>query len=418
MYMVCTGQNFSFMVYTQLVLDTRRKKDSSIYTVKLRITYNRIQKYYLTGFKMTQVEFDEVMKDKPAKKYQDKRIQLDHLELKAKKIISKLEAFSFNQFEEKYFENSNAGKSIYEMYEAVIKAKTEEGKISTAVNYSCSMNSLQKFAPGLSYIDVTPQFLKLYEKHLLENGKSISTVGIYLRPLKAILNEAIEKKYLPANNYPFGKRKYTIPESRNIKKALEKEDFKKIIDYIPTEHKSYEDRAKDFWLLSYLCQGMNPKDILLLPKDSIENDFIKFIRQKTKDTIRTGITEIVVPLLPETKTIIEKWKSSNEESSYLFDFIKPEMTPVDIYKTVMQFVKMTNEYMKRIANKVEVKKKVTCYTARFQFTKAMIEAGVSLEYIRQCLGHKNATTTMRYIGSFENSTRHEIASKHLLNFAS
>ena len=84
------------MIYTQLVLDTRRKKDSGIYTVKLRITYNRIQKYYLTGFKMTQVEFDEVMKNPPPKKYQDKRIQLDHLEFKAKKIISKLEAFSFN----------------------------------------------------------------------------------------------------------------------------------------------------------------------------------------------------------------------------------------------------------------------------------------------------------------------------------
>jgi integrase len=405
------------MIYTQLVLDTRRKKDSGIYTVKLRITYNRIQKYYLTGFKMTQVEFDEVIKDPPPKKYQDKRIQLDHLELKAKKIISKLEAFSFNLFEQKYFENSKAGKSIYELYHTVIKTKTEEGKISTAVNYSCSMNSLRKFAPCLSYIDVTPQFLNQYERHLLGEGKSISTVGIYLRPLRAIINEAIERKYLPINNYPFGKRKYTIPEGRNIKKALEKEDFKKIIDFIPSEHKSYEDRAKDFWLLSYLCQGMNPKDILLLGKDSIENDFIKFIRQKTKDTIRKGITEIIVPLLPETKGIIEKWKSSDEESPYLFDFITPEMTPLEIYKTVMQFVKMINKYMKQIADKVEVKKKVTCYTARFQFTKAMIEAGVSLEYIRQCLGHKSSATTQRYIGSFENSTRHSIASKYLLNFA-
>jgi site-specific recombinase XerD len=78
---------------------------------------------------------------------------------------------------------------------------------------------------------------------------------------------------------------------------------------------------------------------------------------------------------------------------------------------------MINKYMKQIADKVEVKKKVTCYTARFQFTKAMIEAGVSLEYIRQCLGHKSSATTQRYIGSFENSTRHSIASKYLLNFA-
>jgi integrase len=272
------------------------------------------------------------------------------------------------------------------------------------------------FSPRLAFADVTPRFLKQYENHLISGGKSISTVGIYLRPLRAIINEAIEKKLLPKDSYPFGKRKYIIPESRNIKKALTKSDFKKIIDYTPEEERSFESRAKDFWLLSYLCQGMNPKDLLLLRKDSIEGDFIKFIRQKTKDTTRNCIREITVPLLPETRSIIEKWKSPNTKSTFLFEYIHENMSALEVYKTVQQFVKMTNKYMKEIAGKIGIEKKVTCYTARFQFSKAMVDADVSLEYLRQCLGHQSSLTTQRYIGSFENTRKYEIASKHLLNF--
>lgn len=404
------------MIYSRTILDTRKEKSSGIYTVKIRITCNREQKYYLTGYQMTKSDFEEVMKNVPPKRLQDIRIQLDHLELRAKTIISKLDAFSFRSFEEKFYGNKNAAKSIYDMYTQIIDHKMSDGKISTAINYRCSMKSLKKFAPKLSFIDITPSFLKSYEKHLLQEEKSISTVGIYIRPLRAILNEAINNKYLPRDNYPFGLKKYIIPESRNIKRALSKEDFRKIIQYIPEKEDGFEARAKDFWVLSYLCQGMNPKDLLLLRKENVEGDIIKFIRQKTKDTTRSCITEITVPLLPETIEIINKWKSKKEDSNFLFEFVDEAMTPLEVYKTVQQFVKTINKHMDKIAQNLSIQNKVTCYVARFQFTKALIDADVSLEYLRQCLGHANSVTTQRYIGSFENTKKHEIARKHLLNF--
>lgn len=405
------------MIYTKIILDTRKLLATGVYPVKIRITFNRQQKYYSTGFKMTDKEFEETMKPNPGKKYQAKRLQLDHQDLKVKNIISKLDIFSFSQFEEKLYENKNAAKDIYALYEEIIQAKSNEGKISTAINYRCSMKSLKAFKPRLTFVDVTPAFLKTYEKHLLSEGKSISTVGIYIRPLRAILNEAINRKYLPRDHYPFGLKKYIIPESRNIKKALSREDFKKLIQYDPANHRSFEARAKDFWLLSYLCQGINPKDLLLLKKENIDGDFIRFIREKTKGTTRSGITEITVPILPEIRQIINKWKHQDGSSSYLFGFVKDDMSPLDIYKTVQQFVKNTNKHMGKIAGRLGIEKKVTCYTARFQFTKALVDADVSIEYLRQCLGHQSSVTTQRYIGSFENARKFEIASKHLLNFS-
>lgn len=404
------------MVYIQIVLDNRRKNQTGIYTVKLRITYNRSQKYYLAGFKMTETDFADTMRNPPAKRLQDTRIELDHIELKARKIISRMNGFSFMLFEENFYQNENAGKSIFDLYEAIIKVKTEEEKIGTASNYRCSLNSLKKFAPNLSFLDVTAEFLKKYERHLLGEGKSISTVGIYLRPLRAVLNEAIAKKLLTSTHYPFGKRKYVIPASRNIKKALSRDDLKKIVDYVPDDTNQFERRAKDFWLLSYLCQGMNPKDILLLKKTDIDGDFIKFIRQKTKDTTRANLVEIIVPLLPEAKQIIDRWQCMDESSLYLFGFIKTGMTAIEKHKAVQQFVKVTNKHMKKIAAILDIQKKCSCYSARYGWTQAMIEADVSVEYIRQCLGHQSPTTTLRYISSFESSKRMDIAAKHLLRF--
>src|SRR4030095_8791998 len=104
--------NIQSMVYTRTILDIRKEKASGNYSVKIRITYNREQKYYLTGYKMTKSDFADAVKNVPPKRLQAIRIQLDHLELKAKNIISKLETFSFRFFEEKFYEKQKAGKRV------------------------------------------------------------------------------------------------------------------------------------------------------------------------------------------------------------------------------------------------------------------------------------------------------------------
>jgi hypothetical protein len=61
--------------------------------------------------------------------------------------------------------------------------------------------------------------------------------------------------------YPFGKRKYRIPSSKNIKKALELDDIQKIYFYESEPELLGEQQARDYWLFSYFGNGMNPKDI-------------------------------------------------------------------------------------------------------------------------------------------------------------
>ena len=82
------------------------------------------------------------------------------------------------------------------------------------------MHSLMKYKAKLCFNDITVEFLRGYERYMLHSNKSLTTIGIHLRTLRAIVNEAIVNKIIPADMYPFGlerKKKYEIPTSRNKK---------------------------------------------------------------------------------------------------------------------------------------------------------------------------------------------------------
>jgi integrase len=269
-----------------------------------------------------------------------------------------------------------------------------------------------QYKSKLSFRDVTVDFLNGYEKWLLSEGKSISTVGIYLRPLRAIMNIAIEEGYYSKEYYPFIKRKYQIPASKNIKKALSLEEVGRIYHYEALAGTWWQ-RAKDMWLFSYFANGMNIKDIALLRHEDIDGEFIRFIRAKTKNTTRASIKQISIFISEELRSIIERWKTDN--NSYLFEVLKEGQDINRQRSLITQFTKMVNTYIARIASEVKIEKPVTTYSARHSFATILKRNGVSTELISESLGHGSVKTTTSYLDSFEDETKREIG-KVLIKF--
>jgi hypothetical protein len=118
-------------------------------------------------------------------------------------------------FKEKLVRKSSALKDLFDDY---IKELEAADRIGTAISYRTTINSIKKYKAGLKITDVTTQFLHEYERCLLSNSISPSTIGIYMRQLRCIMNVAISKGLLSQQKYPF--KGYSIPSSRNIKKAL------------------------------------------------------------------------------------------------------------------------------------------------------------------------------------------------------
>jgi integrase/recombinase XerD len=397
---------------TTIIIDKRKALKNGKYPVKLRVTHNRKQQYYPADLSMSITEFDLVMGKNPKGDNKTIKLKLLALEQKANQVIDDLPVFDFNLFKRKLYSNQNVREDVFYHFQQTIDKLKNDNQFGTASNYKSSMVSLKSFKSKLSFMEVTVEFLKAYEKYLLENEKSISTVGIYLRPLRAIINAAMEDGSLSKDfNYPFGsksKLKYQIPTSKNVKKSLTLSEIKLFFEY-KAEKDSWEEKALDFWIFSYLANGMNITDIANLKYKEIDGDYIKFIRTKTKNT-NNVTTPITIFLTEDLKILIAKWGNPNKKKENLiFSILRPGDTKEKQRATIQQFTKMMNKYMKIIAEKIGINKPCTTYYARHSFSTVLKRSGANVQYISEALGHSSISTTKSYLDSFEDDTKKEMA---------
>ena len=246
-------------VTVSFFLDKSRPNVEKKCLIKINVYCKPNKKRYATIYHATEDEWAKLngakLKDESLK---DIKQKLNALQASAEKAIDKIVPFSFIAFEDVFFNKpaplqDSSLKSWFDKYITQLKAN---GQIGTAIGYNTTKNSLHDFRKSLLLQDITPVFLEEYEKYMLQAGKSATTISMYLRQLRAIINQAIDAGTLSLEKYPF--RKYEIPSGRNIKKALNEADIQKLLNYVPS--KVDEKKALDFWLLSYLCSGINFTD--------------------------------------------------------------------------------------------------------------------------------------------------------------
>ena len=387
--------------YAKIYLDYRAKQDG-LHNVKIRVTFGTRRKHYGTGFDLTPAEFDKIFYSKkkatPTKEQQETKIALEALQNEATEIISRLDPFTYPDFEKHFLSSNDMFGSVKSAYDNYISNLDAE-QAGTADSYRASITSLESYKKNLKFTDITPTFLKKYEKWMLNNGRSKTTVGMYLRALRAVFNQ----QDIDSKLYPFSRKandkKYKIPKGRNIKKALTLDDISKIFNY--EAESDQEDKARDYWMFLYLCNGMNVKDLCSLKWNNIKGDTIQFEREKTKRTNEKPKT-IVVSLKAETWDIINKWGvKSLVPDSYIFPHYDNKMTPERKLQISQQLIKNINKYMKRIALKVGINKDVTTYFARHSFATILKRSGANVSMISDLLGHSDVSVTANYLDGFE-----------------
>ena len=386
-----------------IYLDNKRPKKNGKCSVKLRVYYNRSRRYYATGQDLNEKEFNHIFVTAHRKTQEQKEVlkNVNYQKVKAETVIDELNVFSFNSFEEKFFSERNVDDKISFAFEKKISLLNEENRISTASTYDCANKSLKKFNSKLTFADITPSLLSKYEAWMIKDNKSKTTVGIYLRNLRAIYNEQDIDKAL----YPFGRKegekKYKIPSSKNTKKALTISEISMIYNYKPQSN-SKKEMAKDYWLFLYLCNGMNVKDFCLLKWENIDNNVITYKRAKTERSTAEQKT-IKVALKPESLEIIRKWgQPSIDKTAFIFPHLTNKMNAKKQRDTHKQLTKTMNKYTTQIATELGINKPITSYYARHSFATVLKRSGTGIEMISELLGHSNTIVTQNYLDSFEN----------------
>ena len=384
--------------HTAVYLDSIRPKKNGLCSVKIKVTYNRKRKYYSTGIDLKPTDFDQILFGQ-RKTNEQKEInkKILYFENKASDVIKDLQIFSFDAFQEKFLENRNTANSVSFAFDKYIDELKLENRLGTASSYECAKSSISQFRSDLTFAEITPNFLKKYQKWMTDNDRSISTVGIYLRSLRAVYNE----QKIDKSAYPFGKGKYTIPTSKNTKKALTLDEIGKIYNFDAPRNSAIE-MAKDYWIFMYLSNGMNVKDLCLLKWKNIDGNILTYRRAKTERSNKEQKT-ITVALKADSLAIIKKWSvPSLNKNAYIFPHFTNKTDAVQMRKIGKQLTKKINKYVKKIAIADGINKTVTTYYARHSFATVLKRSGVQTEMISELLGHSSMSVTESYLDSFEN----------------
>ena len=451
------------MATVNLFFDTRATAENEG-IIKVVVTHNRVKRLYTTGLKVTFDQWqhlpkkgeklDNRVKDETRLKlYSDIYATPNGFYRRAETITETLGVnFDFDAFKDA-FDNWGKDKpsddtdSVFAALKAKADAMRKADRVGNASNYELAAKSLGRYVESmdnptrkelglplrpkatkrneeakptvLQFCHLTPDFLTDYEKWMLHYGKtpqttnpkkgntkataaSLTTVGIYLRHLRAVVNDAIENGILARDAYPFGHNRYVIPAGQNIKKALSKDDVTKILRY--ECQTDAEQRARDLWVFSYLSNGMNLADVCALHWSDLDpkTNKLNYVRKKTARSKKGNQSKIVAKLFPESWAIIERQGNTDKRpTAYVFPFFDASMSAERQKAVIHQVIKTTNKWMQRIGQTLGIEGDVNTYAARHSFATILLQSDAPLAFISQSLGHTNLKTTQSYLGSFD-----------------
>lgn len=263
----------------------------------------------------------------------------------------------------------------------------KKGRGSYAISYETTITAVKNFADReyLDFMEITPEWLKKFRDYFIKKGLMINSIAIYQRNIRVVFNDAIKKKLVSRDLYPF--YEYRIRQSQTRKRSLDIEDIKKIRDI---ELKDNRARARDLFMLSFYMNGINFKDLLLARKTDIYKGRLIFNRAKTGRNYS-------IKVWPEAQEIIDRYPGTRFLLSFIeykHKVIQKENRKTSLHKDI---VDQTNKLLKKIAEEAKLDVPLSTYFARHSLATIARNIGVPKDDIRSLLGHGENTITDIYI---------------------
>lgn len=291
-------------------------------------------------------------------------------------------------------------KTVGEFYKGLLIQFEQSNKTGNRLIYKGSMISIKTFSKGrLNFLfsDIDTDWLNKYEKWLRNKGNKETTISLPFRTLRSAYNKAIETKSAKKTNYPFDEFKVGKFDVSTSKRAISKDEILLIKQADLSKETESVKFAKDIFVFSYLCGGINFTDIANLKPENISDNRLHYIRQKTGKKISIQIS-------PDAMQIIENYKHITEQTGYLFPILneKIHVTALQKQNRIHKILGKTDKGLKQIAELCKIRTNLTTYVARHSFATVLKKSGVNVSLISEALGHSDLLTTQIYLDSFEN----------------
>lgn len=349
--------------------------------VKIRVTHDHKTRYIATDYYVIPKFFDknlglikpggEFTQDKAERANAKLQIKTGQLAEKAMNIKNRHDIKNIMEV----LRDKRTTVDVYSIMDDRLSKFEQGGNLNYRTIIKSTKNSIEKFngSGRLSFDSITYTWLSRFEIWLRANSISPNSIGIKMREIRTVYNQAITMGYADLSSYPF--RKYKIPRESTRKRNLTAEEINLIskID-IPNQLMRW---SRDMTMLSFYLIGINMKDMFYLK--GIEEGRVYYIRSKGKRAYS-------IKVWPEAEAIIKKYKGKK----YLLNVL-------DNYADYRTASKRINYKLKDIAKLCKIDKPVSTYWMRHSFATIGTRIGISRDVIRYALGHSTNTVSDIYI---------------------
>ena len=366
---------------------TSEKETAKIYC---RITLNNARKQFVTGISIETKAWDNAkQKAKPKSigsetinKYLNK-IQNKISEAELRLMTEKPDNYTvddiYSVFKGEYEANQPTLLKLFqERLDKMEKLVGKEYTIRTFRKFREVYQHVQDFLhteyrmEDISFKQLNFKFIQDFREYLLIQKKHQPiTINKIIQRVNQIIMLAVKYKYIA--EYPYKGYKPLKVVKQLV--YLTEDEVKKLEGFQFTQKRLA--KVRDLYMFS-VYTGLAYNEAFGLKYEHIikgfdGQDWIKMVRQKTQ-------REINIPLLPQAKRIMEKYRISENQ-----EYVLPRMSNVNI-----------NSYLKEIADIVGIHKRLTHHTARKTFASTiLLYNDVPIEIVSKLLGHANISITQK-----------------------
>ena len=437
-----SNYKFSFKLYRQLTdesyaisLVLRYNKKRFMYSLPLTVfseQWDEIRERYIDENIVKEIIRERNLKDAEKRNIlrslhldaQVNNIYLERKTIELRDIIDDFDRrkvpFTNEMIIDKLFTTISSSKTESYLLEHIKKMKNEK-RFNTAKTFEDLHVCLLKYDKSFgkrSLPEIDYNYVNGYFNFFKDEGRQVGGIGVNLRALRTLLNEAIKDNVGSAETYPFSNQygtragKDRLCLSKKVKVTTRKKfiPIEYLEQFYNTEFISIShQRSKELFFFSFFCGGINFADMANLKESDIKHGFDKdgkpiryfiYKRSKTKENIEVQINADIQKQIDLLHNPILGLASE--------DYLLPIYTISGLNAEEMNTFRMNklrrmNKYLKEMAKIMEFPEGLSAlstYFARHSFAMRLFSKTKSIDIVSAGLHHSNTEITKVYLESF------------------
>jgi integrase/recombinase XerD len=405
------------MASVKIVLRKKKNKDGS-FPLAIRITKDRKTSFIHTGYHLQITQWDSleqrVRKSHPNSTRLNNYLKKKLSEATDKSLELETQKTEFSSYAVKQKIKPSGGTTFFAQSEQYLQNLRKAGKYNQYTADKPRIKHFKEFLneENISFSDITVSLLERFKSYLKSSLKiSERTIINHLVVIRSVFSQAIKGGVTDHKYYPFGAGKIRIKFPDSLKIGLSPAEVK-LIEEVELPENSFQNHARNLWLISFYFAGMRISDVLRLKWAALQNGRLHYAMGKNSKGGSLKIPEKALAILSAYK----KEKIDKD------DFIFPDLKVLDgendsflIQRKIAFTTSRLDKFLRTyVAPAAKVDKKLTMHIARHTFGNISGER-IPIQMLQKLYRHSSITTTIGYQANFIHKDA-DVALDAVINF--